>query len=96
MVTQKKGGGGKKRKTKEDIGEGPAAAACFDSDCVSPLEFRTEQLSQIENKEAKRKHKRYENNMPLEVNRAVDDVPARNRMGTIPSQLARAEALGSV
>lgn len=68
--------------------------AWIGSDCVSPLEFSSCHTVRKKKKEAK-KAKRYDNIMSLEVN--YDDVPARNRMGTIPSQFAVvAEALGSV
>lgn len=83
MVTQKK-----QKKTSEK--------GLLGSDCVSPLEFGRSslQLSLQFEKQGSKESKRYDNIMYLEVN--YDDVPARNRMGTIPSQLAVAEALGSV
>lgn len=85
----------KKKKTKEDIGEGPARCL-LGLDRIVSVPWNLAAVTQFEKKKKEaKKAKRYDNIMSLEVN--YDDVPARNRMGTIPSQFAVvAEALGSV
>lgn len=84
----------KKKKTKEDIGKGPARCL-LGLDRIVSVPWNLAAVTQFEKKKDAKKAKRYDNIMSLEVN--YDDVPARNRMGTIPSQFAVvAEALGSV